>query len=77
LRWMLVHRGAAARFREEEGGALLLVWIALRAHLACLARCASLWRKRRAVRRTARISTAAFRELLGAHAISARRLAES
>ena len=76
LRWMLVRRGAAARFREEEGGALLLVWIAIRAHLVCLTRCVSLWRKRRAVRRTARISSAAFRELVGAHPISARRLAE-
>jgi GT2 family glycosyltransferase len=76
LRWMLVRRGAAARFHEDEGGALLLVWIAIRAHLACLMRCVSLWRKRRAVRRSARISTAAFQELLAAHAISARRLAE-
>jgi GT2 family glycosyltransferase len=76
LRWMLVRRGAASRFREDEGGALLLVWIAIRAHLDCLARFVSLWRKRRAVRRSARISSAAFRELLGAHAISARRLAE-
>ena len=76
LRWMLVRRGAAARFREDEGGALVLVWIAIRAHLSCIARCISLWRKRRAVRRTARISSAAFRELLASHAISARRLAE-
>ena len=76
LRWMLVRRGAAARFREDEGGALLLVWIAIRAHLACFWRCASLWRKRRAVRRTERISSRAFRELMAAHSISARRLAE-
>ncbi|MBI2680836.1 MAG: glycosyltransferase family 2 protein [Candidatus Solibacter usitatus] len=76
LRWMLARRGAAARFREEEGSTLLLIWIAVRAHLVCLARCVSLWRSRRAVRRTARISSAAFRELLAAHAISARRLAE-
>ncbi len=41
LRWMLVRRGAAARFREDEGGALLLVWIAIRAHLACFWRCVS------------------------------------
>ena len=76
LHWMLVRRGAAARFREDEGGGLLLVWIAIRAHLACLWRCVSLWRKRRAIHRTARVSSAAFHELLAAHAISARRLAE-
>jgi GT2 family glycosyltransferase len=76
LRWMLVRRGAAARFREDEGGALLLVWIAIRAHLACLLRCVSLWRKRRAIQRTARLSSVAFRELLGAHSISARHLAK-
>ncbi len=76
LRWMLVRRGAAARFREDEGSALLLVWIAIRAHLACFSRCVTLWRKRRAIQRTARVSSTAFHELLAAHAISARHLAE-
>jgi GT2 family glycosyltransferase len=77
VRWMLVRRGAAARFREgEEGNALLLVWLAIRAHLSCMVRCVSLWQKRRAVRRTARISNADFRGLCAAHSISARRLAE-
>jgi hypothetical protein len=76
VRWMLVRRGAAARFRETESNSLLLVWIAIRAHFACMIRFVSLWRKRRAVRRTARISSAAFRELCAAHSISERRLAE-
>jgi GT2 family glycosyltransferase len=76
VRWMLVRRGAAARFRETESNSLLLVWIAIRAHFACMIRFVSLWRKRRAVRRTARIPSAAFRELCAAHSISERRLAE-
>jgi len=36
----------------------------------------SLWRKRREIRRSARLSPGAFRQLLRAHAIGARQVAE-
>ena len=73
---MLRGRGAAGRYRGDGNGGATLVWIVLRAHAGLIANFASLWRKRRAIRRSAKISPAAFTGLLRAHAISARQVAE-
>jgi len=74
--WYLLRgRGAAAQFRTEGHAGWLLVWFALRAHLAMLASLVKLWKKRRAIRRTARISAGEFRRLLHAHSISPREVA--
>jgi len=76
FRLMLGGRGAAARFRLEGASAWRLPLYVLRAHAALLRHAPDLWRKRRAIRRTARLSPHIYRRLLRAHSISARRVAE-
>jgi hypothetical protein len=73
---MLRGRGSAARFRQEGNSALGMVFIVIRAHFQLLRHARTLWRKRRRIRGSARISPAAFRQLLRAHAITARQVAE-
>ena len=74
--FMLRARGAAAQFRQDEHGALKLVAVVVRAHWALIQNWSRLWKKRRGIRQTARLTTREFRQLLGAHAISAREVAE-
>jgi GT2 family glycosyltransferase len=76
LVWMLRGRGSAARFRKEGNSALRILLFVVRAHLELLRHGRSLWRKRREIRRSARLSSAAFRKLMRAHAIAARQVAE-
>lgn len=76
LRLMLSGRGAAARFKLEGASAWRMPLYVLRAHAALLARLPKLWRQRRAIRRTARVTPHIYRRLLRAHSISARRIAE-
>ena len=76
VRSMSLGRGTAAQFRREGNSGLRLVFIVLRAHWALLRQARSLWRKRREIRRRARLSTAAFARLLRAHSIPTRRVAE-
>ncbi len=71
---LLRGQGAAARFRQDGNGSL--VGIVFRAHWSLLRNWTTLLRKRRAIRASARITPAAFRDLLRAHAISAREVAE-
>lgn len=68
-------RGAASEYSREGHSPLCLAWYAVKAHLAALAGCRTLWRKRRAVRRSARISPREFRRLLRRYSISAREVA--
>jgi GT2 family glycosyltransferase len=68
-------RGAAARFREEGNGIVALAIIVLRAHCALAGNARSLWRKRRAIRRTAKMRPSDFTELLRRQSISARQVA--
>jgi GT2 family glycosyltransferase len=75
LAFILRDRGAAAQFRKEGNSAFDLVLFVLRAHGALLMNWRSLMRKRRAVRRAARISPAEFRALLDTHSISPREVA--
>jgi GT2 family glycosyltransferase len=72
---MMRGRGAAARFREDGQPALKLALYAARAHLALAANLPRLWRKRREVRRRARISAAEFRRVIERHYISPREVA--
>jgi GT2 family glycosyltransferase len=74
--WMLRGRGSAARFRQEGNSALRMVLVVIQAHFELLRHGRALWRKRRQIRGSARLSPAAFRQLLRAHAITARKVAE-
>ena len=75
--WFLLQgRGSAARFRAEGNAGPKMAWYILRAHVAVLANLGRLWRQRREIRRTARITPTVFRRLLRGHAISARKVAE-
>jgi hypothetical protein len=67
-------RGAAGEFRRQSN-AVRLPYIVIRAHGALLLHAYSLWRKRRAIRRSARIAPRDFRALLAAHSISAKEVA--
>ena len=74
---LLRGRGVAARFREDgNGGGLRLVALVIRAHWSLLRNWSGVWNKRRSIARTARISPAAFAELLRTHAIGPREVAE-
>ena len=68
-------QGSAARFRAEGNAGPKMIWYVLRAHTALLANGRRLWRQRRAIRASARITPAIFRRLVRSHSISARRLA--
>jgi GT2 family glycosyltransferase len=72
---LLRGQGAAAAFRAQGNAAWRLVWFVLRAHASALLRARSLWRKRLAVRRAARIPACEFAQLLASHAISLREVA--
>jgi GT2 family glycosyltransferase len=76
VRFMLRGRGAAARFRLEGASVWRMPIYVLRAHGALLRNAPALWRKRREIRRTARLTPHIYRRLLRAHSISARRVAE-
>jgi len=76
LRYMLGGRGAAARFRLEGDSAWRMPVYVLRAHAALLASAPDLWRKRRRIRRSARLTPRIFQWLLRSYSISPRRVAE-
>jgi len=76
VRFLLLGRGAAARFRLEGESAWRMPFYVLLAHAALIWRLPRLWRQRRQIRRAARVTPRIFRQLLRAHAISARRIAE-
>jgi GT2 family glycosyltransferase len=69
-------RGSAARFRQQNSSFLELVYIVLRAHFVLLKHGPRLLRQRREVRRTARIGPREFAQLVAAHFISPREVAE-
>ncbi|HWB83382.1 MAG TPA: glycosyltransferase family 2 protein [Bryobacteraceae bacterium] len=73
--YLLEGRGSAARFRADGNAGVRMLWYVLRAHLALAARAPELWRKRRSIRRGARITPGIFRYLLRTHSISPRRVA--
>jgi len=73
--WMLRGRGSAARFRKEGNSTAGMLLVVMRAHLELLRHARALWRKRRHILGSARISQKDFRQLLRAHAITARQVA--
>ncbi|MDX1984737.1 MAG: glycosyltransferase family 2 protein [Bryobacteraceae bacterium] len=68
--------GAAAGFRREGNSSLTLGWFVLRAHFAALIRLPRLWRQRRKILCSAKISAADFRRLAQSHRISPREVAK-
>lgn len=75
LWYILQGRGAAARFRAEGNAGPMMLWYVARAHFALLAALPRLWRERRRIRASARITPAVFRHLLRSYGIRARRVA--
>lgn len=73
---MLEGRGKASEYRESGHSLGMLIFLTFRAHFAVLYRLPELWRARRRILRTRRISRAAFRQLLKQYSISLRRVAE-
>lgn len=73
--YLLRGRGAAAEFHGQGHALWRLAWFVIRAHAAAAVRAPSLWRKRRATRRLARIPADEFLRLLGRHAIPLREVA--
>ena len=69
-------RGSAARFRAGGHNPGRMLWYVVQAHAALLWHARWLWRERRQIQRTARITPAVFRTLARSGAISARRMAE-
>ena len=72
----LMGRGSAARFRREGNSSLRMLGCVARAHGALLVSLPRLWRRRREIRRRARVTPAVYRRMLRGHSISARRVAE-
>ncbi len=77
--WHLVSlfegRGAASQFLREGSAGWELPWIVLKVHLAAAGRLPDLCVKRRAIRRTARISAREFGRLLSQYSITLREVA--
>ncbi len=67
-------RGHAAEFRREHSG-LRLAALVIRAHFSAILHWRSLWRKRKEIRRRARLDAPEFIRLLRRHEISVREIA--
>ncbi|HET9318340.1 MAG TPA: glycosyltransferase family 2 protein [Bryobacteraceae bacterium] len=76
VRSIALGRGTAAQFWREGNSGLRLAVIVMRAHWALARNARSLWRKRREIRRRAKLSAVEFGRLLRAHSIGVRRVAE-
>ena len=72
---ILEGRGKAAEFRAAGYSASLLPFLVFRAHVSALFRLPRLWKKRREIEKSARLTSAEFRTLLKKHAISLRQVA--
>jgi GT2 family glycosyltransferase len=67
-------KGAAAEYAVGSSG-FALIWYVVKAHAAALFHLPELLRKRRRIRKTARVHPAEFRRLLQAHTISSKEVA--
>jgi hypothetical protein len=72
---LLGGRGKAAHFRKAGNSPLMLGVFVLRAHIGLCAALPRLWRQRRAIRKSSKLSAAEFSNLLRRHSISARQVA--
>lgn len=75
IAYILRGQGSAARFRAGGHAGPRLLWYVARAHAALLRHGARLWRDRRRIRGSARITPRIFRRLVRSHSISLRRVA--
>jgi GT2 family glycosyltransferase len=73
---MVTQTGKAAEFREAGHPPWLLPFLVLRAHASALVRLPYLFRERRRIFKTRRLSSREFRTLLAAHSITVRKVAE-
>jgi GT2 family glycosyltransferase len=77
--WHLIYlargRGAAACFSEQGNSAWTLPWLVLKAHASALVHLPRLLGKRRAIRRTAKLSPGAFTRIVRRFSIPARAIA--
>lgn len=76
LVFMAAQTGKASEFREEGGPAWLLPFLVARALASALVRLPYLWKERRRIFRSRRLTSKEFRALLDAHTISVRKVAE-
>jgi GT2 family glycosyltransferase len=76
LVFMVTRTGKAAEFRDAGHPSWLLPFLVARAHASALVRLPYLWRERRRIFKTRRLSSKQFRALLAAHSISVRKVAE-
>lgn len=76
LLFMLEGRGKASEYREAGHSIGMLLFLTFRAHLAALFRLPRLWRERREIIRSRKITRAEFRALLDEYSISLRKVAE-
>jgi GT2 family glycosyltransferase len=76
LLFMLTRTGKAAEFRDAGHTPWLLPFLVLRAHASAVVRLPYLFRERRRILKTRRVSSKEFRALLAAHSISVRKVAE-
>jgi GT2 family glycosyltransferase len=76
LLFMLTRTGKAAEFRDAGNPPWLLPFLVARAYASALARTPYLLRERRRIFSSRRLSTKEFRELLAAHSITVRKVAE-
>jgi GT2 family glycosyltransferase len=75
LRAALAGTGKAAQFRSETGGIVAMAAITIRAHFALLLSAARIWKQRRFICRTARLSARDFAHLLAVHSTTAGEIA--
>lgn len=74
--WFLMRgRGAAAEFRREGNHPLKLVWLIVRAHAGLFRNWPRLWRQRRQIRSSARLSAEEFTALARRFSLSSREVA--
>jgi GT2 family glycosyltransferase len=73
---LLRGQGITSEFHREGNGGWRLAWFVLKAHFSAAARLPHLWKQRRQIAATARMTNASFTDLLTRFSISARRLAE-
>jgi hypothetical protein len=68
-------RGVAAAFVRSGEPAWRLGWLTLKAHLALAPALPGLWRARRAIMESRRVTPAAFRAMLEEHRLSLKEVA--
>jgi GT2 family glycosyltransferase len=76
LLFMLTRTGKAAEFRDDGNPPWLLPFLVVRAYASTLVRLPYLLRERRRIFKSRRLSSKEFRELLAAHSITVRKVAE-